>query len=102
MKKKRYSKKFKEEAVKRVIEQNQSRAQVARELGIADGTIRSWVRIYQEDTGQPFVGSGNLRDKDDELRKLKKEVKDLKEQNEILKKATAIFAKDLGSKDTNS
>ena len=44
---------------------------------------------------QPFVGSGKLRDDDDELRKLRQQVKDLQQENDFLKKASAFFAKNL-------
>jgi len=43
----------------------------------------------------PFVGSGNLHQEDAELRALKKRIKDLEEENEFLKKASAFFAKNL-------
>ena len=49
----------------------------------------------EKDPEQPFVGSGHLRDEDAEIRRLQKEIKDLKEENEFLKKASAFFAKNL-------
>jgi len=90
---KRYSLEFKTEAVKRVIEGGESSAAVARKLGINTNSLRDWVKTYKEDSGQPFVGSGNLRDIDAENRDLRKRLRDLEEENEILKKATAIFAR---------
>jgi len=45
-------------------------------------------------TKNAFPGSGNLRPEDEELRSLRKRVADLEMENEILKKVTAIFAKD--------
>ena len=56
-----YSIEFKTQAVKRVIEDGLSAAQVARELGINHGTVMEWVRRYKEDEKEPFVGSGNSR-----------------------------------------
>ena len=44
---------------------------------------------------EPFVGNGNLHQEDAELRALKKRIKDLEEENEFLKKASAFFAKNL-------
>jgi transposase len=90
----KYSTEFKVEAVKRVVEGGETSAKVSRELGINTNSLRDWVKTYKEDTGQPFVGSGNLRDMDAENRRLCRELRDLKEENEILKKATAIFARE--------
>ena len=89
---KRYSEEFKLNAVKRCIEQNQTAAQTARELGVNENTMRQWVKTYKQDESEPFVGSGNLRTEERELKELKKRIRDLKEENEILKKAAAIFA----------
>ena len=90
---KRYSEEFKINAVKRCIENGLPASQVARELGINENTMRHWLRLYNDNPSEPFVGSGNLHTEDQELRKLKKRIRDLEEENEILKKAAAIFAK---------
>ena len=90
---KRYSIEFKTEAAKRVVEGKETSAAIARELGVNDHTIRSWVSTYKENDRQPFVGSGNLRDIEAENKQLKKELRDLQEENAILKKATTIFAR---------
>ena len=90
--KSQYSIEFKTQAVKRVIEDGLSAAQVARELGINHGTVMEWVRRYKEDEKEPFVGSGNLRSEAKKIRELEKQIKDLQEENAILKKAAAIFA----------
>ena len=50
---------------------------------------------FKEHPTEPFVGSGNLHQEDAELRALKKRIKDLEEENEFLKKASAFFAKNL-------
>ncbi len=88
----KYSKEFKLEAVKNAVENHKSAAEVARELGVNANTMRLWVKQYKEDKKEPFVGSGNLRAEAQRIRDLEKEVKDLKEENAILKKAAAIFA----------
>lgn len=89
-----YSIEFKEEACKRV-QQGIPAAQVARELGINVNTLYTWMSRFKEHPAQPFVGSGNLHQEDAELRALKKRIKDLEEENEFLKKASAFFAKNL-------
>lgn len=50
---------------------------------------------YNEDQTEPFVGSGNLRSEDKALKELEERLRDLEEENAILKKAMGIFAKDL-------
>ena len=88
----RYSKEFKEEAVKNMLEKGISATQAASELGINANTMRSWARAYRENSSDAFVGSGNLRQADKEIKELNKRIKDLEEENAILKKAAAIFA----------
>ena len=89
----RYSEEFKINAVKHCIENNLPASHAARELGINANTMRQWLRTYKENPSEPFVGSGNLHTEDREIRELKKRIRDLEEENEILKKAAAIFAK---------
>jgi len=89
-----YSTEFKKEACKRV-QSGVPAAQVARELGINVNTLYSWMSRLKAHPADPFVGSGNLHQEDAELRALKKRIKDLEEENEFLKKASAFFAKNL-------
>lgn len=87
-----YSKEFKEEAVKRIIK-GEPAAKVARDLGVNVNSIYTWKSRYLEHPEDAFVGSGNLHQEDDEIRILKKQLRDLQEENDILKKAAAYFAK---------
>ena len=89
-----YSKEFKVQAVKWVVEDNITSTRVARELGININTLRDWVKRYKEDKNEPFVGSGNLRAEAKLIKELEKKIRDLEEENAILKKAAAIFAQD--------
>ena len=89
---KTYSIEYKIQAVKRVTEDGKSAAQVSRELGINVNTLREWLRKYREDKAESFVGSGNLRAEAKSIKELEKRIKDLEEENAILKKAAAIFA----------
>ena len=93
MSNKRFSKSFKTEAVRRVIEQEQTVAELSRELGIHVNTLYKWVNEFKKDNINAFPGSGNLKPEDAEIRKLKRENEILKEEVEILKKAAALFAK---------
>lgn len=89
---KTYSIEYKIQAMKRVTEDGKSAAQVSRELGINVNTLREWLRKYREDKAELFVGSGNLRAEAKSIKELEKRIKDLEEENAILKKAAAIFA----------
>ena len=89
-----YSIEFKEEACKRV-QSGVPAAQVARELGINVNTLYTWMSRFKQHPTEPFVGSGNLHQEGAELRALKKRIRDLEEENEFLKKASAFFAKNL-------
>lgn len=62
-------------------------------LNVHYTTVRDWVRSYKSDGINSFPGSGNLKPEDEDLRRLRRELADLKEKNEILKKAAAYFAK---------
>lgn len=88
----KYSKEFKEEAAKRIIK-GEPAAKVARDLGVNTNSINTWKTRYLAHPNDAFVGSGNLHQEDDEIRKLKKQLRDLQEENDILKKAAAYFAK---------
>ncbi len=91
---KRYDSSFKEQAVRLVTEQGKSVSSVAKDIGIHENTLYKWIDQYKTHKENAFPGSGNLRPEDEELRKLKKRVSDLEMENELLKKVTAIFAKD--------
>jgi transposase-like protein len=88
----RFSPEFKDEAVKMVLETSRPIAEVARELGVNEGTLGNWCKLYREThaSEEPALNI-TARAK---LRELKKEVRDLRLQNEFLKKAAAYFAKE--------
>lgn len=88
-----YNKEFKLEAVKLVTEKGRSVASVANDLGVSSKTLYKWIDEYSKHAENSFPGSGKLRPEDEELRQLKRRIADLEEENAILKKATAIFAK---------
>ncbi len=90
----RFDKGFKLEAVKLVVEEGRSVAEVSRNLGIHGNLLHNWKRQYGEDEEQAFPGKGRLKPQDEELRLLRKELKDVKQERDILKKALAIFSKE--------
>jgi transposase len=88
-----YDRKFKEQVVKRILNKETSIGKMAEELDLHYTTIRNWVRQHNRDGQDAFPGKGYLKSEDEALRKLRKELDDLKEENAILKKAAAYFAK---------
>ena len=95
MSNKRFNKEYKIEVVRQVKDLGRSAQDVAQELGIHVNTICKWVKEHEKDGDSAFPGSGKLKPEDEELRRLRKELADLKEENEILKKAAAFFAQNL-------
>jgi len=88
-----FSKEFKRDAISLVIEQGYSRVEAGRSLGIHSALLSRWIREYQADEGDAFRGRGKLRPEQEEIRQLRAEVKKLKMEKDILKKAAVFFAK---------
>ena len=68
-------------------------AELSRETGISENTLYGWMKRYRENRDKPFVGSGHILPENEEMVRLRRENKDLREEVEILKKAAAYFAK---------
>ena len=90
--KREYTTEFKERAVNLVISSEKSIAQIARDLGMKEGTLYTWIDKAKSTIEQtPCKSNEQLFD---ELKRVKKELAEVKEQRDILKKATAYFAKE--------
>ena len=90
MSSKRYTEEFKVEAVKQITERGYSVCSVARRLGVTTHSLYAWRKKYGE-------GSEQAAQKDDqqaEIKHLRAELKRVTEERDILKKATAYFAKE--------
>lgn len=90
-KNKHYPTEFKQEAVALVVEQNYSISQAASSLGITDKILYNWVHKHK----QQALGDTLSSDERTELVKLRKENKRLQMEREILKKASAFFAREM-------
>ena len=90
---KKYPAAFKERAVKMAVESDQSIAQTARDLGVNENTLHTWIGKYDRAERQEQQVQGEHLY--EELKRLRKENARLKEEREILKKAAAYFAQQL-------
>jgi transposase len=94
-KRKQYSKEFKLDAINLVLEQGYTRAEAAKSLEINLSQLGRWIKEFREDSdGQAFRGNGKLTPEQEEIRKLKAQVKQLELEKRILKEATVFFAKE--------
>jgi transposase len=89
-----YTTEFKADAVKLITEQGYSVAEASRSLDVGETLLRSWKASLQEKGPDAFPGNGRLNPHEEELRRLRAEVKRLLMEREILKKATAFFARE--------
>jgi transposase len=88
---------FKLEAVRLADGSDRPLNEIAHELGIRPNVLRQWRRQAAARAGQPgqeiFPGQGRFSSRDEEVRRLKREVAHLQEERDILKKAAAFFAR---------
>ena len=93
-KRRKYDREFKVEAVKLVTGGGRSVAEVARNLGIHENLLYKWREKYTEDMAHAFPGKGRLKPAEEEVRRMKRELADVTQERDILKKALAIFSKE--------
>jgi transposase len=88
-----HTREFKAETVKLVRSGGRNASQVARELGLSDSLVRTWVAQGEVDAGRGPASALTTAEKE-ELSHLRKEVKVLRMEREILKQAATFFAKE--------
>lgn len=88
-----YSPEFRQGAVRLVLEEGRVAEHVSRELGIAHSTLSEWLKRAREEAKGTASGALNAEEKQ-ELLRLRKQVRQLEMEKEILKKATAFFARE--------
>jgi len=96
-KKKRFDREFKISAVKMVTEGGHKAAEVARSLGIDAGRLYLWKKQLGDNGDKAFVGKGHLG----EMAALRRKLREVEMERDILKKAVGIFSKETGN-DSNS
>tara|TARA_R110002124_G_scaffold81437_1_gene214647 strand:+ start:109 stop:399 length:291 start_codon:yes stop_codon:yes gene_type:complete len=94
MRRRKFSREFKLEAVRLVKERGVAVAQAARDLDVHQNVLRKWIRDFASDPQHAFPGHGQVKPEQLEIDRLRKEVAKLKAERDILKKAAAFFARE--------
>jgi transposase len=87
-----YTAEFKLQAVRMVVDEHLSVAEVARRLDVGENLLRIWKKAFRERGPDAFPGHGHPTPADEELRRLRAEVVRLRAERDLLKKAAAYFA----------
>lgn len=88
-----HSKEFRKEAVRLVIQSGRKIKQIAEELGVNVWTLKGWVKQFDKEERAELIAQGFKMSPEEENRILKKELADITEERDILKKAIAVFSK---------
>jgi len=88
MTRKKFTDEFRKEAVQLALTSGLTRDQIAEDLGVGKSTLGKWITVYHHED----LMSGPHDDVQKELKRLRKENRILREERDILKKATAFFA----------
>ena len=90
----KYSREFKIEAVRLVTEGGQTIAETARELGVNAGLLGHWKRQLTNNGEQSFPGKGRMKPLEEEVRRLQRDLKRVRQERDFLTTATAFFARE--------
>ena len=89
-----YSNELKAEAIRMLTREGLTQSEVGKKLGIPKGTIGNWLSKFKDEDEETMPGTPSVRELMAENSKLRKELAEAKMKEEILKKATAYFAKE--------
>lgn len=89
----KYDREFKLNAIKLYREGGKSLTALCNDLGIPKTTFSGWVKEFKDQGEKSFPGSGKIKPCNEELFRLRRELADVKQERDILKKAVAIFSK---------
>jgi len=93
IRRRRYDKQFKLDALRMIQESERPVAEIARELGVHPNVLYKWRDQLLDDPDHAFPGKGKLKPADAEVRQLRRELELVKEERDILKKALAVFSR---------
>lgn len=96
VKRQKFTSEFKLEALRLMESSGKRAADLARELGVRRNQLYKWKEQLDRRGTQAFRGAGTHPEISDEVGRLKRELEKVKEERDILKKAAAYFAKELG------
>src|SRR6056297_2842080 len=91
---KKYDVEFRREAVRLASDSDTTGRAVERDLGLYQGAISHWKKEFEQDPDNAFPGNGRMKPEQAEISRLNKELRKVKRERDILKKATAYFSKD--------
>lgn len=96
MRRRKFTKEFKEEAVRVSHEEGRTISEVSKNLGISSSVLVKWRHDFKSSGKEAFRGNGSCTPMEQELFDAKQKIRQLEQEREILKKAAAYFAKSLG------
>jgi transposase len=87
-----YPKEFRRDVIAVARKGDQTIAQIARDFGVSESCIARWLKVADREDG--LAGRSSTGESESELRELRKRNKQLEQENEVLRRATAYFARD--------
>jgi transposase len=93
VRRRKFDRQFKLDALRKAEESDRPLAEIARELGIHPNVLYQWRAKLLSDREHAFPGKGRLKPEDEELRRLRRELENVREERDILKKALAVFSR---------